>query len=260
MSIHSEKWPAGTPTWADLGADDPAAAQAFYTGLFGWEYLSGGEDAGGYVLAHIGGKAVAGLGPKQDPAIPTVWTSYLASDDVDATAEQVTAAGGQLVAPPFDVMDSGRMAVVTDNVGAVFGIWQAGTHIGAERVNEHGSMCWNELHTSDYDKAQSFYTDVFGFSYRDVSAEGFVYSTFRRGSDSREVGGILHDTDLPEGVPAYWLAWFASDNVEATAAKAQELGAALLMPAMDSAFGRMAIVQGPQREVFGIIDAPRTTN
>ncbi|MDR6866628.1 putative enzyme related to lactoylglutathione lyase [Microbacterium resistens] len=256
MSIRNEPWPAGTPMWVDLGADDVDAAKAFYTGLFGWEYQSGGQESGGYLLAQLDGKAVAGIGPKQDAQMPTVWTSYIGSDDVDATANAVTEAGGHLIAPPFDVMDSGRMAIATDLTGAAFGIWQAGSHIGAERVNEHGALCWNELHTRDDAAARAFYATVFGYEYEDLSDGGFVYFTFRRAGDAAEVGGIQHDTQIADGVPDYWLTWFAADDVDASTASAAGLGATVLMPVTDSPFGRMSIVQGPQGEVFGLISLP----
>lgn len=257
MSTKISSWPAATPMWVDLGVNDLPKAKSYYADLFGWEFASGGVDSGDYLLAHVGGRAVAGVGPKQDPGMPTVWTTFLASDDVDVTSSKVVAAGGQLMAPPFDVMDSGRMALAVDSVGAVFGMWQAGTHIGAERVNEHGALCWNELHTRDYSSARTFYSDVFDVSHHDISEDGFTYSTFKRPSDGREVGGIHHNPDMPDAFPNYWLAWFASDHVDQTAATARELGSTLLMPLMDSPFGRMAIVQGQQGEVFGIIDAPR---
>ncbi|MFJ4226390.1 VOC family protein [Paenarthrobacter nicotinovorans] len=260
MSTKISSWPEGTPMWVDLGVEDPEAAKAFYSGLFGWEYLSGGEDSGGYLLAQVGGRAVAGIGPKQDPDAPNVWTTYFASDDVDVTAKKVTASGGQVVAPPFDVMDSGRMALAMDSIGAVFGIWQAGNHIGAERVNEHGALCWNELHTSDYEAARTFYSDVFDVSFQDITKDEFVYFTIKRPQDGREVGGIHYDTELALGAPDHWLAWFASDNVQRTATEATALGASLVMPVMDSPLGRMAIIQAPQGEVFGIIDAPRTSD
>ncbi|SEJ14798.1 hypothetical protein SAMN04487917_10428 [Arthrobacter sp. yr096] len=259
MSTKISNWPAATPIWVDLGIDDLQAAKAFYSDLFGWDYVSGGQDSGDYLLAHVDGRAVAGLGPKQDPAMPTVWTTFLASDDVDTTAKKVVAAGGQLIASPFDVMDSGRMALAMDTVGAVFGVWQAGNHIGAERVNEHGALCWNELHTRDYTGARSFYAQAFDVSYQDVAEEGLVYSTIRRPLDGREVGGIHHDTELSEDVPNHWMTWFASDYVEGTATRAVELGATLLGPVADSPLGRMAVVRAPQGEVFGIIDAPRTS-
>ncbi|WP_179017941.1 VOC family protein [Paenarthrobacter nitroguajacolicus] len=257
MSTKISSWPAATPMWVDLGVDNLAAAKSFYTDLFGWEFVAGGQDAGEYLLAHLGGRAVAGVGPKQAPGMPTVWTTFLASDNVDLTARKISAAGGEMIALPFDVMESGRMALAVDTVGAAFGIWQAGTHIGAERVNEHGSLCWNELHTRDFTAARSFYSEVFDVSYQDASEDGFVYSTLRRPLDGREVGGIQHDDDIPDATPNYWLTWFASDYVQGTAERAVELGSTLLMPVTESPLGRMAIIQAPQGEVFGIIDAPR---
>ncbi len=259
MSTKISNWPAATPMWVDLGVDDLKAAKTFYSDLFGWEFVSGGQDSGDYLLAHVGGRAVAGLGPKQDPEMPTAWTTFLASDDVDVTSKKVVAAGGQLMAPPFDVMDSGRMALAVDSVGAVFGVWQAGNHIGAERVNEHGALCWNELHTRDYASARAFYAEVFDVSYQDVTEEGLVYSTIRRPLDGREVGGVHHDTDFSEHTPGRWMTWFASDYVDGTATRALELGATLLRPVAESPMGRMALVQAPQGEIFGIIDAPRTS-
>jgi uncharacterized protein len=256
LPVREIAWPEGTPNWVDLSADNLEAAKAYYAELFGWDYLSGSEDAGGYLLAQIGGKAVAGLGPKQDAQTPTVWTTFLASDDVDATAAKVAAAGGELLAGPFNVMDSGRMAIAADTGGAVYGVWEAKRHIGAERFNEHGALCWNELHTRDYGPAHAFYGEVFDFSYNDISEEGMVYSTFKRPGDGEEVGGVHHDTQMPDDVPNYWLAWFASDDVDATAAKAEKLGSTILMPVMDTPFGRMAVVQGAQGEVFGIIKLP----
>ncbi|MEO3941128.1 VOC family protein [Paenarthrobacter nicotinovorans] len=260
MSTKISNWPAATPLWVDLGVDHPEAAKAFYADLFGWEFVSGGQEAGGYQLAQLRGRAVAGMGPKQDPGTPTSWTTFLASDDVDLTAKKIVASGGQLLAEPFDVDQSGRMALAADSSGATFGVWQAGTHIGAERVNEHGALCWNELHTRDYSAARSFYAEVFDVSYQDVSEEGLVYSTIRRPFDGREVGGVHHDTALPDHTPNYWMTWFASDYVAGTATRAVELGATLLGPVEENALGRMVVVRGPQGEVFGVIDAPRTSD
>ena len=80
-----------------------------------------------------------------------------------------------------------------------------------------------------------------------------VYATCLRDSDRREVAGIHHDTQIPQSDPAYWLTWFASDDVALTAARAQELGATLLVPVSDTPFGRMVIVEAPQGDVFGVI-------
>lgn len=256
MPVRNEPWPDGTPNWVDLGVDDVEAAKSFYTSLFGWEYWEGGEEAGGYLLAQIDGAAVGGIGPKQDSNVPTVWTTFFAADDVDAVAAKIGEAGGTVIAPVMDVMTSGRMLIGMDTVGAAFGVWQAGDHIGAGRYNEHGALCWNELHTRDYQQARDFYASVFGFTYGDLDGEGFTYSTFKRASDGEDVGGVHHDEQIPEGVSNYWLTWFASNDVDATTAKAEELGSTIVVPVMDSPFGRMSIVMAPQGEVFGLITLP----
>src|ERR1022692_3235453 len=95
MVLRDTPWPAGTPCWVDLGTDDPAKAKAFYSALFGWDTQDGPPEAGGYVMCEIDGKPVAGLGPKMGPAeVPSTWTTYLATDEADATAAKITAAGG----------------------------------------------------------------------------------------------------------------------------------------------------------------------
>src|SRR5438132_3145394 len=85
-----------------------------------------GPEAGGYSVAELNGRGVAGVGPKMGPPeAPTMWVTYLATSDADATAAKIKGAGGQLVMEPMDVMDVGRMAVAVDPAGAVFGVWQA---------------------------------------------------------------------------------------------------------------------------------------
>ncbi|WAH95253.1 VOC family protein [Arthrobacter sp. MMS18-M83] len=259
MPVRNESWPEGTPNWVDAQVDDVKAAADFYSRLFGWVIQDAGPEAGGYHMAFLGGSPVAGIGPKPENAgpLPSVWSTYLAVDDADATAAKITEAGGQLMMPPFDVMDQGRMSVAFDTAGAAFGIWQSTGHHGIGRYNEPGAVCWNELHTRGYQPAREFYASVFGFSYTDIGdGSEFVYSTFERPKDGQTVGGISHDTNLPDGVPSYWLTWFQVQDPDATLEAAAALGAATLFPPTDSPFGRMAILQGPQGETFGIINPP----
>ena len=134
----------GVPSWIDLGSPDPQGAADFYGALFGWDAPEGPPETGGYRVAMVGDRAVAGIGQAQNPG-PPVWATYIAVESADATAEKVTAAGGQVILPPMDVLDVGRMAVFTDSVGAFFSVWQAGTHPGAQLVNEPGTWSWSEL-------------------------------------------------------------------------------------------------------------------
>jgi predicted enzyme related to lactoylglutathione lyase len=255
MPVRNEPWPPGAPCWVDCQVDDVPAARTFYAALFGWEIQDAPPEAGGYLMALLGGQPVAGIGPKPPNAgpMPSVWTTYLATDDADATAGAVAVAGGSVLIPPFDVLDIGRMAVAADNGGAVFGLWQAKAHQGVGRYNEAGTLVWSELHTRDYQGARGFYAGVFGYTYEDLGdTDEFRYATFRP-AGGETAGGIHHDLNLSEGVPNYWLPWFAVDDVDAAAAKARELGSQVLFQPMDSPYGRMSIFAGAQGEVFAVI-------
>ena len=96
------------------------------------------------------------------------WNTYIWVDNADEAAAKVRAAGGGVVADPFDVMDSGRMAVLTDPEGAAFCVWQAKNHRGAKVVNEHGSLNFNGLATRDPEAAKAFYGAVFGWTTLDL--------------------------------------------------------------------------------------------
>jgi uncharacterized protein len=262
MPTRDEAWPQGTPCWIDVMVDDATKARAYYSELFGWDIQDGPEEAGGYLMAMKGGRPAAGIGQKMpgQEGMPSAWTTYLAADSADAVAQKVTAAGGQLVAPPFDVLDAGRMAIAVDPTGAAFGVWEAKAMTGAGIHNVDGTYCWNELHTRDYDKAKDFYAQVFDYSYAEIGdGATMAYSTFTLPGGEASVGGINDDTKFPGEGPAYWLTWFEVDDVDASGAKATELGGTILMGPDDTPFGRMTIVQGPQAETFGIINTTQTT-
>ena len=106
----------GTPSWIDLSTPDPAAAASFYSGLLGWNVQPGPPEAGGYAIAELRGRAVAGIGPQQNPG-PPVWSTYVNVDDADTTLAQVEPAGGKVLMGGFDVMDVGRMGFFADPAG-----------------------------------------------------------------------------------------------------------------------------------------------
>ena len=240
----------GTPNWVDLGSTDVPGATGFYGSLFGWTVDDLGPEAGGYGIFRKNGRQVAGVGPATDPSRGTSWATYFATDDADDVASKVQANGGQVVMAPMDVMDQGRMAVCTDPTGVFFAVWQAGKHLGAELVNEPGSLTWNELTTTDMAAAKAFYPAVLGVTIRDVSmGEGMTYTLFE--VDNRAVaGGMQVD---PAGMPTQWSVYFAVDDCDAVHAKAVELGATPVMGPEDAPPGRFAILTDPQGGIFSII-------
>ncbi len=111
----------GAMCWNELMTDEPEKAAEFYEKVLGVK----SETAPGptpYTSLNVDGRAVAGILPKPEAAgdVPSSWDVYFASDDVDATAEKVAAAGGKALREPFDIPDMARMAVFQDPQGAVF--------------------------------------------------------------------------------------------------------------------------------------------
>ncbi len=254
MPVRSSYAP-GTPSWIDLSTSDPAAAQSFYGALFGWHFEANPTDQGGeYLMASLGGENVAGMMQQQpeqaDMGIPSLWNSYVTVADADVTISKVTAAGGQVMMPPMEVMAAGRMAVVVDPAGAVICLWQPKDHIGATVVNEPGSLIWNELISTDLAASTSFYADVFGWDGQVMEmAPGQEYTSFMLG-EVPVAGGMKPPM---EGMPSFWGIYFGTDDCDATCAKAEELNATVIVPPMDLPVGRMASLTDPTGAMFSII-------
>ena len=103
---------ANKPAWVDLSSADPAGSRDFYAQLFGWKVeVSPDPQYGGYAMATIGDRDVAGIGPSQSPGAPTAWNLYIGTSDAEELAKRIQAAGGTLVAPPVYIGDQGRIAV-----------------------------------------------------------------------------------------------------------------------------------------------------
>lgn len=244
----------GTPCWVDLMAKDQQAALAFYRDLFGWQGQPGPAEFGGYAVCELNGKAVAGVGPAMAPEgmpePPTVWTSYLASGDADATQTAITRAGGTVLAPVMDVGNLGRMMIAADPQGAVFGVWQAGEFPGAQVVNEAGALTWNELHTSDVAGATAFYGEVFGATIEPMAGGDSYWQLTVEG---RGVGGVTLLANDPPGTPAHWLAYYAVDDADDAVNVVAKGGGTVLAPPFDMMAGRMAVVADPQGAPFAVI-------
>lgn len=245
----------GTPCWVDLATPDIEAAAQFYGDLLGWDVPEqpNGAEMGGYRRAKKNGKDVAGMMPLMQEGQPSAWSTYVAVEDADATAQAITEAGGTVIAEPMDVMDLGRMAVFTDPTGAFIGIWQAGTFPGAALVNEYGTFGWNELGTRDTGSAKGFYGQVFGWSTEERPMEEMgTYYVWKQGDDP--MGGMMDISGvLPDEIPAHWLVYFTVENCDAAVEQVQSAGGGLNAGPMDVAVGRFAVVSDPFGAVFAVM-------
>ena len=242
----------GVPCWVDVTSPELDQSVEFYEGLFGWEaHVAEQPEAGGYTMFTLRDKYVAAASPPQQEGMPSYWTTYLASDDVDATAAKIRDAGGTVFMDPFDVFDSGRMTVAQDPTGATFGVWQAGTHIGAQLANEHGTLSWNQCQTPDPARATEFYVAVFGYEVDEMNLGGEQpFRVLKVGG--KGVAGVREPTSA--GEPPHWSVVFAVDDADAIVSRAKELGGKVLLEPFDLPdIGRLAVLQDQGGAVFQVI-------
>jgi uncharacterized protein len=260
---------AGVPCWVDTSQPDPGKAAEFYGALFGWE----SEDAmppdspAQYFMARLRGRDVAAISSQMEPAAPS-WNTYIQVDDADATAAKVREAGGTVVTEPFDVFESGRMAVFVDPQGATISVWQPKEHLGSRIVNEHGTVNFNDLRTTDIEGAKAFYGAVFGWSLLPMGGPGGVWTLPGYGDHLEELnpgtrerfgemgapGGFIDAVasvqPAKEGETSQWGVIWGVDDADAIAARAQELGATIVTPPTDAPWVRTTVIADPQGATF----------
>jgi len=114
----------GTFIWSELASSDLAAAKAFYTEVFGWEW-GGAEE---YAEAQVSGRTIAGAMPRPPdmPAeMPDRWLVYFGAADVDADTQKAKDLGAGVIVGPSDVPGAGRFSVLMDPQGAAFGLYRS---------------------------------------------------------------------------------------------------------------------------------------
>ena len=243
----------GTFSWVDLNTDDQEASKAFYADLLGWQYndIPIGDGIH-YSMAQVDGHDVAAISPMPPGTDVVHWNCYVTVDDADATAARAKELGATLLAEPFDVFDSGRMAILQDPQGAVLSVWQPRSHVGAGLVNAPGALTWNDLMTHDVEGSAAFYRELFGWTIEEIPGSEGQYWSIKNGD--RANGGIM---PAPAGGPSAWNLYFAVEDCDAAVARARELGARDVLGPMDVPNGtRFAVLRDPQNAVFSVASGP----
>jgi hypothetical protein len=252
-----DKHPPGAFCWIELSTSDQNSAKSFYSSLFGWagkDFPMGPNDF--YTMFQLEGRetgAAYTMRPEQrSQGVPPHWMIYIAVASADDAAGRAAQLGGKVIAPPCDVYDAGRMAVVQDPTGAVFALWQPKTHSGTGIAGVHGTLCWADLITPDVALAKTFYTALFGWKISASENDPSGYLHIANGGDF--IGGVPPSKLRDPNAPPHWMAYFYVSNCDETAAKAKELGGkTCLAPMAIEKVGRMAILADPQGAVFAII-------
>ncbi len=247
--------PIGAPSWVDLLTTDRDRSVEFYCELFGWSAEPPNDAFGGYLNFRQDGILVAGC-MTGDPSAdsPSVWSIYLATDDIARTLADAEQAGGQVAVGAMAVGDLGSMAYVIDPGGAAVGVWQPGQHRGFGVFGEASAPSWFELHARDYSRAVDFYRSVFRWPTQVVSDTAeFRYTAYQEGEQWR--AGIMDASALPDGAPRDWTVYFGAADTDLAVATVQKLGGAVLAEAEDTPYGRVATVADPLGVRFKLVAA-----
>jgi predicted enzyme related to lactoylglutathione lyase len=237
----ADRYLPGVPCWIELAVPEPADAEVFYAALFGWAFEGG--------VARMDGRAVAGV-RRGDAA---AWTTAIRVDDVHAAVARALAAGGH-EAP-------GGLA---DPAGAMFALRERG---GAELVNAPGTWNWSNLETTDVAGAEAFYGAVFGWEAMPMGEAVRMFRVPGYGDRLAELDPALRERHAEPGIPpgfsdavawlvpgdtAVWSVTFAVDDVDGVAARAAELGGAVVVPPHDEQGARVATLRDVAGAAFTV--------
>jgi predicted enzyme related to lactoylglutathione lyase len=118
-----------------------------------------------------------------------------------------------------------------------------------------GRFVWYDLMTPDGEGAKPFYTAVMGWGLEVWNNPGMSYTMWK--VRDQTIGGIMSmpAEAVAGGAKPHWLAYVVVPEVDKTTARAQELGAKVMVPPTTiPTVGRFAVIADPQ----GALIAPYT--
>ena len=238
----------GRFVWHDLLTGDVERAKSFYADLLGWEievFKPGEMD---YPMIASGGKQHGGFGPVPEGA-PPHWMGHVHVEDLDATLERVRANGGTVLVDPMTIPEVGRMAPIADPQGGVLSVFEPQGDVPPTE----GVFVWDELMANDVEAAKQFYGAVLGWQTAEMDMGEAGTYTLAKGANGADAAGMMGRVpDMPEG-PAFWMVYIGTSDVDATTARAKELGATVQREPFDvGEVGRLSIVTDPTGATFGL--------
>ncbi|WP_104091491.1 VOC family protein [Arthrobacter sp. GMC3] len=260
----TNSYSAGTPCWVETLQPDPDAAVAFYSELMGWTFDEAGR--GGYRIARLDGRRVAGIG--QAPAMLDrgAWVTYVLVADLDQTVTAIRDAAGSVLAGPMEGRDGERTAIFTDPSGVAFGVRQGSIPTVADVVDAPNAWQMSALHTPDLMGAETFYAKVFGWRLEAATGSGIslwrLTGSTRRASDSTlpdDVVAVATRADPASGIPPHWAVNIQVDDADDLAARVVELGGTVIMPPTNTPGFRNALLADPSGGVLAISQVVKST-
>lgn len=254
----------GDPMWVDLGTDQLEESKKFYSALFGWEFTDTGADFGHYNIITLNGNRIGGAmnsligpeGPREKAETPNAWGVYLKVENIEESVSAAQEAGASVIVSPMAVGDLGKMAFIADGAGAAVGLWEYGAGFEGSVVNNGaGTAAWFEALSTDLDAALPTYRALgweIGWMGGEDAPVRFATNT---ADESKATAGLCDASSfLPEGTPSFWRPYFLVEDTDAAIKRIQELGGLVADGPMDSPYGRIATVAGPDGAHFQIVN------
>ena len=248
----------GLPVWIELASDDVDVAVKFYEQLFGWESKvlpQSDANARQYVIMSNNGRVVAAIASKMNPGQPTMWLTYLESDNLEQTMAKVSEAGGATYMPVMPV-PGGHFTVASGAALEPLGLFQpeAGEQGGFEAFGrDPGDLVWFELESTKPAKdAAAFYQKVFGWELAPVfDTDDSAYITFMT-PGKPAAGGVFSAKIFPTflNIQSQWAPVFATTDIDATAAKVKELGGMVGDLQKGTPYGDFVMCRDAQKALF----------
>jgi predicted enzyme related to lactoylglutathione lyase len=246
----------GRFVWYELMTTDPKAAEVFYAEVVGWGAVDASMGGIPYMVFTAGEASVCGLmnlpeEARRMGAAPR-WIGYVGVDNVDATVERIRRLGGVVHLPPTDVPNISRFAVVADPQMAAFALsqWPRPGQEQPDALKTPRRIGWHELQAADWEKAFSFYGELFGW--QKVSAEVNTMGTYQMFSaGGQTIGGM---STKPPMVPVpFWLYYFNIDDIDAAAQRVKAGGGRILEGPLEvRGGGWIARCTDPQGAMFAL--------
>ena len=233
------KFVDGQPCWIDIATPDSEKRLAFcefLTELFGWDFEMGEADSGFYSLAHSDGHPVAGV--MEMAGVPSYWTTYLATSDINKSVQSISSHGGGLVTGPMQVFEMGHMALCHDAVGAIVGLWQAIEFSGFGKYDENNSPAWFDVQSENPQRAATFYHEAFGSTI--VPMSDSEHSMI--GTPEAQWFSV---SPQPAPMPASWNPVIRVDLLSRISGELKRLGATILMNDMPVPGGKIVVFADP---------------
>jgi predicted enzyme related to lactoylglutathione lyase len=238
------RWIPGKFIWHDLITHDVGAVKTFYGDLFGWTFEAfPGTDR--YTLIRHDGRTIGGIAfsdRRIDGRPVSQWVGLISVPDVDVAVSRIRQAGGHVYVDPRDIPDRGRLAVVGDPQGAVFGLAHTTGGDPPDRKPGIGDWLWNELWCNDEAAAAGVYAEAVGYTLETREVAGHSYKVFERDGEPR--AGLLKDP-FPDVTPN-WLSYVRVADPAALVARVEKLGGQILVkPAPKHRQGTVAVIADP---------------